>query len=93
MSNSGYYSWNDLSIEIQNRMLECQEEQGNPRNPEIFKKKIDSDKNQGAFDWEDTKEGFNYWRDGFLRKNLTFIKDLSDKIKETIQKLENYELG
>lgn len=93
MSNSGYYSWNDLSIEIQNRMLECQEEQGNPRNPEIFKENISFDKNHGAFDWEHTKEGFNYWREGFLRKNLTFKKDLSDKIKETIQKLENHELG
>lgn len=90
---SNYYSWDELSEEIQNRMLECQEEQGNLRNPEIFKQNITLDKTQGAFDWENTKEGFAYWKNGFLRKNLTFKKDLSDKIEETIQKLKNHELG
>lgn len=93
MSNPDYYSWNELREEIQNRMLECQEEQGNPRNPNIFKNNMSLDKSQGAFNWEDTKEGFHYWRDGFLRKNLTFKKDLSDRIKEIIQKLENHDLG
>ena len=43
--------WNDLPVEIQERMLECQVEQGKPRNAEVFKENISEGMSKGGFDW------------------------------------------
>ena len=48
--------WKDLPKEIQNRMLDCQVEQGNPRDVSVFEKNVYS-----GFIWCCTKEGFEYW--------------------------------
>ena len=53
--------WNDLPVEIQERMLECQVEQGNLRNPEVFKENITNTSKKGGFNWCDTKEGGGFW--------------------------------
>ena len=55
--------WSDLPKEIQDRMLECQEEQGNKRDSRVFKISITRDKNQGGFTWSRTREDYGYWRD------------------------------
>jgi hypothetical protein len=59
--------WSDLPKEIQDRMLECQEEQGNKRDSRVFKISITRDKNQGGFTWNRTSEGHVYWS-GILNK-------------------------
>ena len=87
-------TWDKLPSEIQNRMLKYQEEQGNSRNPEIFKKIISSDKNHGAFDWKHTKEGFNFWVEVLIEENFKKFyercpkKDLSILIDNVINKLK-----
>lgn len=47
--------------EIKNRMMDCQEEQGNPRDWRVFKKKSDASDNGGGFDWGETLEGYGFW--------------------------------
>ena len=53
--------WKDLPIDIQNRMLDYQEEQGNKRDSSVFERYIETNSNFGGFDWDHTKEGFEYW--------------------------------
>jgi hypothetical protein len=48
--------WNDLPVEIQEKMLEEQVRQGNKRNPEIFIKSISASKWGDGFDWDN--DGF-----------------------------------
>lgn len=44
---------------IYNRALECQKEQCNEPNDE---KIISRDSSQGNFNWDDTREGFDFWQ-------------------------------
>ena len=53
--------WNELPIEIQNRMLDCQEEQENKRDESVFEKDIYAGYSSGGFNWDETKEGFDFW--------------------------------
>lgn len=51
----------DLPIEIQQRMLDEQERQGNPRNAKVFEKAITACSSEGGFTWEQSEEGFDFW--------------------------------
>lgn len=51
----------DLPVEIQRRMLDEQERQGNPRNAEVFERFIDTSVNEGGFWWEESVEGHAFW--------------------------------
>ena|SRR5690554_511685 len=51
----------DLPKEIQERMLNEQVRQGNPRNAEVFEKKIAADEDQGGFYWIKSAEGHAFW--------------------------------
>ena len=51
----------DLPPEIQQRMLDEQERQGNPRNAEVFKERVIADDREGGFAWEDSEEGLDFW--------------------------------
>ena len=53
--------WNDLPVEIQERMLECQEEQGNTRDPKVFKDDIFANRATGGFNWIEANEGEAFW--------------------------------
>ena len=85
--------WDDLPIRIQNRILECQEEQGNLRNPKFFR----NDSKQGGFIWMDTKEGHDFWskilNGGKFKEfyDLYPEKDILAKIDEILTKLEKYD--
>jgi hypothetical protein len=54
-------TWNELPVEIQDRMLEEQERQGNKRDPRPFRIKVHEDKRNGGMDWDETNEGLNFW--------------------------------
>lgn len=83
-------NWDDLPIEIQNKMLDYQEKQGNPRNPDVFRKKISANRRDGGFDWSLTEVSWvailHGEVDEFYEKYPKF--DLSNKIDDLINKLE-----
>jgi hypothetical protein len=58
-----------LPKEIQERMLECQIEQGNLRNADVFIKEILSTADQGGFYWRDTMEGWDFWAKVLIENN------------------------
>lgn len=62
--------------EIIARMLECQEEQGNPRDISVFETIVAAVKFDKGFSWNETKEGYNFWHDVINSKdfNLFFEK-------------------
>lgn len=54
---------------LQELMLDKQEEQGNKRNPDVFRKKVNEIQPHGGFYWADTKEKYNVWHDAIARDN------------------------
>lgn len=90
-------TWDDLPIEIQNRMLECQEEQGNPKNPEVFKIKIGVERTEGGFNWFSTRESASFWLKVLIRQKIEIFyekypkNDICDKIDKILTKLEKYD--
>lgn len=55
-----------LPFEIQERMLEEQVKQGNPRDLNVYRESIGAEFN--GFSWDKTKEGFSFWS-GILSNN------------------------
>ena len=51
----------DLPVEIQERMLDEQERQGNERDAEVFEKEIMATPQEGGFLWAQSVEGFDFW--------------------------------
>ena len=56
--------------EIIARMLECQEEQGNPRDISVFEKLIDAGQCIEGFDWNKTQEDYDFWREVIRHKDF-----------------------
>src|SRR5690606_37509340 len=50
----------DLPVEIQQRMLDEQVRQGNPRNTKVFEKTITACSSEGGFTWEQSEERFDF---------------------------------
>lgn len=50
-----------LGIKIANRMMECQKEQGNIPNLDVFLKSPTASRCSNGFAWSDTKEGHSFW--------------------------------
>lgn len=87
--------WDELPPEIQNRMFECQEEQGNPRNSDTFKIRTDTHESEGGFLWSKTEEGYGFWYSIVFYRNIDVFyekypkkTDLSVEIENIIKKLE-----
>lgn len=53
--------WNLLSEKIKNLMLDYQEFQTDIRDENVFKNDIMANKHMQGFDWDETKEGYDYW--------------------------------
>ena len=62
--------------EIVERMLECQVEQGNPRDVSIFEHYPNADQDSGGFNWRATIEGDDWWSKVIDDKNfdIFFLK-------------------
>ena len=62
--------------EIVERMLECQVEQGNPRDVSIFEHYPNADQDSGGFNWRATIEGDDWWSKVIDYKNfdIFFLK-------------------
>jgi hypothetical protein len=52
----------DFPIEVVEKMLYYQKEQGNKRDISVFKKNRCYNKFEGGFNWTDTKEGVSFWQ-------------------------------
>ena len=50
-----------LGKTIANRMMECQKEQGNIPNLDLFLNSPTRSRYAGGFTWSDTKEGHSFW--------------------------------
>ena len=51
----------DLPVEIQQRMLDEQERQGNPRNAKVFEEEMAVGADEGGFVWAESVEGYGFW--------------------------------
>ena len=56
--------------EIIARMLECQVEQGNPRNVSVFEEDMTAAENKKGFVWRGTKEDYDFWAKVIVEKNF-----------------------
>ena len=87
-------TWDELPIEIQYKILDYQEKQGNPRNPNIFRDDIEAGSIDGGFTWRDTEEGHNFCLEVLMEENFKKFyerypkKDLSMLINDVINKLK-----
>ena len=68
MSNRGRHKKSNQHLIIQilgktiaNRMMECQKEQGNIPNLDVFLRAPNASKCERGFNWADTKEGHKFW--------------------------------
>ena len=59
--------------EIIARMLECQEEQGNPRDISAFERDRTAGRGGKGFIWDKTKEGVDFWDDVIRIKNFNLF--------------------
>lgn len=50
-----------LGIGIANRMMECQKEQGNIPNLDVFLHTPNASRYEKGFNWSETKEGHHFW--------------------------------
>jgi hypothetical protein len=74
----------DLPIEIQNKMLDRQAEQGNKRDESVFIEGVDSVFSKGGFDWCRTIESNIFWGEVIMKGNheLFFEKYARQNIPE-----------
>lgn len=57
-------------IEVVQKMVDCQVEQGNMPNVAVFQKNCAAAKSQSGFDWNNTDEGNNFWCDVIYLDNF-----------------------
>jgi hypothetical protein len=80
-----------LPKEIQERMLECQVEQGNTRNKDVFRLCIEENKDDGGFDWSISKEDWLFWKKVLVNKNHELFFETYPKkspLKDAIQEVK-----
>jgi hypothetical protein len=80
-----------LPREIQERMLECQVEQGNKRDADVFRNKIRANKYRGGFGWSESTEEYDFWQDVLMNKehNIFFEKyPKKRRLKDAIQEVK-----
>lgn len=85
-------NWQDLPVEIQQKMLLYQLRQTGKKGPAAFIKQIDANTYNGAggIDWEETSEGYNFWWEILINDNIelffdTYPKNTEVSIKNGVQ--------
>lgn len=61
----------DFPIEVVQRMVDCQIEQGNKADVTVFQKNRYEIKEDNGFSWDETAEGVSFW------SNITYFKDFN----------------
>lgn len=73
-----------LGKTVANRMMECQKEQGNIPNLDVFLKSPSASRTGNGFNWADTTEGWSYWNDKlieYFRNHSLYLKYQNDRSK------------
>ena len=78
--------------EIIARMLECQVEQGNPRNVTVFEEKMSAGMDIKGFAWDKTKEGWYFWGNVISNKNFNHFFNFNHYFEKYPKKQEYQEL-
>ena len=60
----------NFPIEVVQKMLERQIEQTNKADVSIFQKRHTSNLLNGGFDWDNTEDGFKFWKEVINKKNF-----------------------
>lgn len=70
-----------LGLKIANRMMECQKEQGNIPNLDVFLKSPGAPRVSNGFTWSNTTEGQHYWEDKieYFRNHLLYLNYRNDR--------------
>ena len=77
----------DFPIEVVQKMVDCQVEQGNKPDVKVFQKYSFNDKNNGGFDWKITIDGGDFWENIIKNKNFDlFFQKYPKSNQVTIQK-------
>ncbi len=71
-------------IEIVDKMIERQVEQGNNSNYVVFQVNACNNKRNGGFNWEDTVEGESFWYEVIGKKRFDLFFEKYPHYKETI---------
>lgn len=82
----------NIPIEIIERMLEYQVEQGNPRDVTVFQNSAYKNKQFGGFDWTSTPEGADFWQTVLIEEkfDLFFDRHLYPSLLKTIYLSDGY---
>lgn len=70
-----------LGIKIANRMMECQKEQGNIPNLDVFLKHPNASICSNGFVWKRTTEGYSYWnaKIEYFRNHSLYLNYKNDR--------------
>jgi hypothetical protein len=60
----------NLPVEIQEKMLDEQERQGNKRDAKVFEVKTSAALRKGGFSWDESIEGYSFWEEIILNANF-----------------------
>jgi hypothetical protein len=71
-------------IEIVDKIIERQVEQGNEPDLAVFQRNICRNKRNGGFDWEDTVEGASFWYEVINKERFDVFFEKYPHYKETI---------
>lgn len=72
-----------LGKSVANRMTECQKEQGNIPNLNIFLNDPTASRYSNGFNWSETKEGWGYWNDkiDYFKDHSLYLNYQNDRSK------------
>jgi hypothetical protein len=70
--------------EIIQKMVERQVEQGNEPDYTVFEKDYSTDKKSKGFDWMESKEGYDFWKEVILYKNFKIFYEKYPKTETKV---------
>ena len=62
--------WDELPVEIQEKMFERQIEQKGRKDASVFEIDVSADQRRGGFSFHLTEEGYDFWVDVIFRNNF-----------------------
>jgi NTP pyrophosphatase (non-canonical NTP hydrolase) len=90
--------WKDLPLEIQERMLEEQEAQGNKKGASAFMIDVTANIFEGGFDWDRSKESKDFWYEILHDNNIEHFyilypkKESNTQVTDHLNKINKKEL-